>query len=372
MTRAPAATAMVHVLIGTRAQLIKMAPVLHALEKQRLPVNLVLTGQHRVTMQELLDDFDIRTRPRELMAGPEIGGVGQMLVWMCRSLWRLLVRRRHWLPPSTRAVMLVHGDTVSTLLGALAGWLLRVPVAHVESGLRSFRWFHPFPEELTRLLVFRLASVAYCPGGWAMENLRVHRRLRRVDTGANTLLDAVRWALERAPPAAPGEPYFVASIHRFENLVSRERLDAILAALLSLTARARCKFVLHPVTESRLRRIGALAALAGHPRIELLPRMPYTGFVRLLAAAEFVVTDGGSNQEELSYLGIPTVLMRDATERREGIGQNVLLNTYDVASINAFLDRVRAPARSSLVTESMPSPSDLIARDVASILAASP
>lgn len=350
---------MIHALVGTRAQLIKMAPVLREIERRGLPLNLVFTGQHQVTMRELLADFGVRATPRRLHEGREIGGLLQMGVWLLRCLAKLLWNRRDWFG-SGRGVVLVHGDTMSTLLGALAGRLLGIPVAHVEAGLRSFDWRNPFPEELTRLAVFRLADVAYAPGAWAAGNLRGYR-LQVIDTGQNTLLDALRLALEGAPAQAGGAPYFVASLHRFENLSSPARWQAILRILEALSTRARCVFVLHPVTEARLRRSGDYERLAANPAFELAPRMTYRPFVALLAGAKFVVTDGGSNQEELSYLGIPTVLMREATERQEGLGANVLLGNYDLARVCAFLDAT--PAAPPRLPEA--SPSNLIVDDLA-------
>jgi UDP-N-acetylglucosamine 2-epimerase (non-hydrolysing) len=248
---------------------------------------------------------------------------------------------------------------MSTLLGALAARCAGIPVAHVEAGLRSFRWFHPFPEELTRLAVTRLVSYAYCPGPWAAGNLK-GASTRIIDTGDNTLLDAVRWALRvrsGTPDDAAEAPYFVASIHRFENLYRRQRLLRIISILERLASRARCIFILHPVTRSRLEALGLLRRLRDNPRFEIRPRMKYTRFVGLLAGARFVVSDGGSNQEELSYLGIPTVLMRAATERNEGLGSCVFLGNYEPAPIESFLDACPAASisRNRLVSGNRPS-----------------
>ena len=332
---------MIHVVIGTRAQLIKMAPLLREFEARGVPINLILTGQHSVTMAELLADFEVATPPRTLYSGPEIGGVAQMVLWALRSIIRLWQERRYWFGVSGGApggIVVVHGDTVSTLIGAVAGRVAGLRVAHVECGLRSFRLFHPFPEELTRIAVMRLSQVGYCPGAWAADNARPAVD-HVVDTRQNTLLDAVRWALSRrGEDGGRATPYFVASIHRFENVISEARFRGIVSILERLTARARCIFVLHPITEARLVRLGLRDALAADARFELVPRMSYTEFMRLLSRARFVVTDGGSNQEELSYLGIPTILMRAATERQEGLDQSVLLGNYDADRIERFLE----------------------------------
>lgn len=335
-------------VVGTRAQLIKMAPVMQALEAKRAPYRLIFTGQHKATMGELLDEFAITTSPEYLYAGPEISGIGGMLWWVPLILFRLIRRYRQIMLsfPEGRALVLVHGDTFSTLIGALAGRLCRSRVVHIESGLRSFNWLHPFPEELTRLAVFRLSDVAMCPGGWAMRNME-GRSLTRVDTKENTLLDAVRYALsaENAIPTSRRRVYCVASIHRFENIFRRSRLTRIVELLELVSERCPVVFVLHPATEKRLGKYALRERISGNPRIELVPRMTYIPFVQLIAKANFVVTDGGSNQEELSYFGIPTLLMRAATERREGLGDTVTIANYDVDAVRAFLKRQQDDGR---------------------------
>jgi UDP-N-acetylglucosamine 2-epimerase (non-hydrolysing) len=341
---------MIYLVLGTRAQVIKMAPVARELEQRRVPFRLLLTGQHLDTVDDLLADFAIATRPEVLYRGPEASGVPAMARWLAACLWQLLAHRRRWFPGLDRQhdVIVVHGDTLSTLAGALAGRLLGVRVAHVESGLRSFNWRDPFPEELTRRLVFRLAHIAFCPGPWAADNLRDRAGLQIVDTEANTLLDAVRYAIGRAAGALPPGPYAVASIHRFENLFVAARRDAIVRILLGAAARLHVILVLHPVTQRQLQRHGQLELLRA-AGIELVPRMPYSRFLALLAGAAVVLTDGGSNQEELSYLGVPGVLLRAATERREGLGANVLLAGHDEGAVLALVERAMAQrARASL------------------------
>ena len=334
------------VLIGTRAQLIKMAPVMLELESRGRRFNLVLSGQHEETMSALLADFGVATAPRWVYEGPEVTGVVQMGVWLVRCVFRCLHDRRELFPGARRSghTFVVHGDTFSTLLGALVGKLLGATVVHVESGLRSFSLFHPFPEELTRLAVFHLADVACCPGQWASDNLARYR-LRRVDTVHNTIHDAVDHALgsDRATDAVvPDSPYGVVSIHRFENIFNRARLARIVELVEIAARRIELVLVAHPSTAKQLQRRGLRRRLDDNPRIEIRPRMTYVPFVRLVAGAEFVITDGGSNQEELAYLGVPTLLMRKATERQEGLGETALLCPYDRAVLEAF---VASPAR---------------------------
>lgn len=331
---------MINCFIGTRAQLIKMAPVLLELERRRLPLNLVFTGQHHETMEQLMEDFGIATVPQRLYRGREITGIVQMAAWFVRCLLRSVHLPSQFMPKSKvgRSVVLVHGDTFSTLLGAVVGRLRGVEVAHIEAGLRSHNIFHPFPEELTRLVVFRLSRISFCPGDWACGNMAGYSS-KVINTANNTLLDALRLML--AFPRRMSRPfdqeYGIASIHRFENVFNRARLEGILTLIEQAAAHYPIAFVLHPATRKKLTHFGLLGRLEQNPRVRLLPRMGYADFVQLMRDARFVITDGGGNQEELSYLGIPTLLMRKATERLEGLGSTATLCNYDKEVLVAFL-----------------------------------
>jgi len=331
---------MISCFIGTRAQLIKMAPVILAIEKRGLPFNLVFTGQHEETMEQLLNDFGIRAARVYLYRGREITGIVQMGTWFVRCLWRCLRQPNTFAPGSNNnGLILVHGDTFSTLLGAIVGKLRGITVAHIEAGLRSGNIFHPFPEELTRRIVFRMSDLAFCPGQWSCENMKKYR-VTRVDTGQNTLLDALAIALavpqkSNAPFAA--RTFGIVSLHRFENIFQSRRLAQIIGLLETAANQYPLVFVLHPATRKKLAQFDLLSKLENNPRIKLLPRMGYIKFVKLMKCAKFVITDGGSNQEELSYLGIPTLLMRKATERQEGLMTTATLCPYDEQILKRFL-----------------------------------
>lgn len=317
-----------------------MAPVLAELERRTIPFRLLMTGQHHETIDELLDEFGIGAPREKIYTGKEVKGLGQAARWMISTTWKLWRKRRDWASsPRKHTIVLAHGDTFSTLIAAAVGRLSRAKVAHIEAGLRSFNWRHPFPEELTRIIVGRLSDIAYCPGEWASNNLR-NSRCDIVDTGANTILDALRSALAHpslSSPKIPG-PYAIISVHRFENLYSNERMETILDTILHLASKVRVIMVLHPSTHKRLKETAKLAPLENHENVELLPRMTYVSFMQLISQAQIVISDGGSNQEELSYLGIPTLLMRMATERQEGLGDNVTLGQFDKQKIRNIID----------------------------------
>ena len=338
-------------VIGTRAQIVKIAPVLREACRSKLPHVVWFTSQHHESIDDLIDDFSIRSEFVRPGAARERSSILRLLSWLPGTLLRCRryvrdVRDRTRLKP----LVVVHGDTLSTLLGAIAARTGGGEVVHLESGLSSGRLLDPFPEEILRRLTFRLSRYALCPNDEAFAQMQRRSAISVVHTGENTLLDCVRYALREGPQPQNGGDYFVASIHRFQNIYRRSTLAAIVDELLALAGEGIVYFILHPATRNRLESAGLYARLGEAPGVELRPRMPYTAFLKLLAGARGVVSDGGSNQEELSYLGVPTVLFRERSERPDGLGGNVIFRhdvdgtLADFARAGGFAD-LRRPSR---------------------------
>jgi len=169
-----------------------------------------------------------------------------------------------------------------------------------------------------RRLVFRMTDIAMCPNAEAAEFMRRRGHRDVIDTNGNSIIDAVRMtgALVMAPAA--NDAYVLVSLHRFQNLYDSRRLRQLVELVESLAKSRTVNFVLHPPTRGRMISEGYLDRLSTSDRIKLLPRMGYRDFIRMAAGASCVLTDGGSNQEELAALGIPTIVMRARTERPYG------------------------------------------------------
>jgi UDP-N-acetylglucosamine 2-epimerase (non-hydrolysing) len=335
---------MIYVIIGTKAQLIKMAPLLAYFQRHGTSYHYISTGQHNATIDEILANFNLRTPDTVLYDGPDITSIKQMAVWGAKLLWRTWWRKREIFPGERKnSIVLVHGDTFSTLLGALMGRFAGLKVGHVESGLRSFNWFHPFPEEITRLLTFKLSDYYFCPGEWAVNNLSKEKGLK-INTISNTLYEALQTALpaiERITDVEiPVHTYAVATLHRYENVYKADALARMVNLIEQIAASCPLLFILHKPTEINLKKFGFYQRLADNSRIELRPRYDYFRFIKLLRGAHFVVSDGGSNQEECYYLGKPVILLRQSTERKEGLGENCVLSRYDPQVIDEFLSHV--------------------------------
>lgn len=324
-------------IIGTRAQLIKIAPVVIVCERKGIGCVLLMTGQHRETMQDLIAEFGIVSPQVAAVEAHEHSTVSSLLRWL-PAAYRGVKARLAELAGEGGIDVLVHGDTLSTLIGAFAARRSAARVVHLESGLTSGRLFDPFPEELCRRLVFRMTDVAMCPNREAASYMqRTHgRHASVVDTDGNTILDAV--ALTGALQATDGRgDYAVASLHRFQNIYDGQRLRHLVHIVEEASRSLVVHFVLHPATKKRLDAAGLLVRLQDNPRVRLLPRMGYRDFLMLAAGAACVLTDGGSNQEELAALGVPTIVMRAHTERPDGLGSNAVMEAGVPGGVEAFI-----------------------------------
>lgn len=331
---------MITIILGTKAQLIKMAPVMKAMQEHGVPYQFVHTGQHRETMEEMYLDFGIKSPDLKLYNGPDIISVKQMVVWFVRLLGMAIFQRKRLFGDSEKGIVLVHGDTLSTLLGALLGRMAGMKVGHIESGLRSFNYFHPFPEEITRVLVFRLSHILFCPGEWAASNL-IKFNKEIVNTGANTLVDTIRISKTgecNTVEQISSRPFSLVSLHRYENIFKREKLSIIVKYLEEIAEKHYLVFVLHPPTEKQLVKFGLFAKIKANENIACVARMHHSIFLRMLQSSKFVITDGGSLQEETAYLGIPCLLFRETTERQEGLGENVVLSSFNGELIREFVN----------------------------------
>ncbi|MGF2733417.1 UDP-N-acetyl glucosamine 2-epimerase [Marinobacter sp. DUT-1] len=357
---------MIHILIGTKAQLIKMAPIMRALLDRGVGYNFIHTGQHRETIEDILADFSLPDPDFYLDNGPDIKQKTQVPKWIFNCLKRTGQSSSCWSgrKRGDKDVVLVHGDTLSTVIGALAAKRMGFKCGHVESGLRSFNFLHPFPEELIRVATFRLADILFCPGASAVKNVVfLEKRKKVIDTFGNTMLDATRHAVQASVSSVPSN-YGIVSIHRYENIFYTQRLTWIVEKIIEQSRRYPMIFVMHPPTEQRLRDTGLYEKLSSEPGIELRKRFSYFEFAGVLARARFLVTDGGSNQEESSYLGLPCLVMRKSTERTEGVGNNVLLSNYSERSVEQFFSDPENYRKPSLLSDK--SPSEIIVKDLES------
>jgi UDP-N-acetylglucosamine 2-epimerase (non-hydrolysing) len=345
----------IYVIIGTRAQFIKMAPVLYEMKEQGVDCTLIYTVQHRENIQEILDVYGLREPDVVIYQGEESNTKSKLIKWTLDMFFKSLFKANKYLPK--KGVVLTHGDTFTAWLAALMGRRAGCKVAHVESGLRSFNIFRPFPEEISRLITFSLSNIYFCSDDWAINNLKRFKG-EKINIGANTMLDGVKYAVEsdrKTEFKFQKEPYVLVSIHRYENIFKDRFTDTIIPYLKEISKKYKLVITLHPTTRERLKKLNLYDELDRDERIILHERFDFVDWINVCNDAEFVISDGGSNQEELSYLGVPTILFREETERKEGLGENVVLSKFDDKIIKNFVENYESFRREPLFEKVSPS-----------------
>lgn len=310
-------------IFGTRPEAIKMAPVLHALTAAGAKSRVCVTAQHRGMLDQVLDLFDIvpdvdlnLMRPNQTLEGltaAVLEGIAGVLEDMKPDM------------------VLVHGDTTTTFAAALAAFYKRIPVGHVEAGLRTGDIYAPFPEEVNRRLTDGIATLYFAPTDGARDNLlKEGRDSQGIFVTGNTVVDALfitrdklaqddglRRDIEDALPyPRSGRRMVLVTGHRRENF--GDGFKNICEALAALAGRDDVDIVypvhLNPNVQGPVNEI-----LGGTENVHLLAPVDYPSFVHLMSNAHIVITDSGGIQEEAPSLGKPVLVMRDVTERPEAV-----------------------------------------------------
>jgi len=319
-------------VLGARPQFIKCAAMARILEsppiKKRLEWTWVNTGQHYdyrlsgLFFKELkLPQFKYDLRIGSYPHGKQTG-------LMLEKIERVLLKERPGL-------VLVFGDTNSTLAGALAASKLHIPVAHVEAGLRSFN--RTLPEEVNRVLTDRVSSLLFCPTRRAVDQLKREGILRGVYLAGDVMADLLGASKKILKSGGRKKSYYLATVHRNTNTDNRARLSKIFKALGALDKEVI--FPLHPRTRDILRRdAGLRARVRSHKNLKLAAPASYLNMIRLEKNSAGIITDSGGVQKEAFLLGVPCVTLREETEWTETVryGLNTLCRPNARDILKAF------------------------------------
>ena len=316
------------VVIGTRPEAIKLAPVILAARARstQFDVRVIRTGQHRELVDRAMDEFGLHTDVDLDLMTPDQSLAHVMSASVSGLSELFAADKPDW--------VLVQGDTTTTFAGALAAFYNRVRVGHVEAGLRTGNRYLPFPEEANRSLTARLANLNFAPTEQARRNLLAEGLAPQsiVLTG-NTVIDILLHTLGRTSLAverhdrADASGYVLVTTHRREN--QGAALDRICDALITLLERHPDTSVWLPMHPNPNVRVTVISRLGRHPRVRLTEPLGYVDFVTALDGARLVLTDSGGVQEECAALGKPVLVLRHDTERPEAVdaGVAVLVGT---------------------------------------------
>ncbi|MEH2238796.1 non-hydrolyzing UDP-N-acetylglucosamine 2-epimerase [Nostoc sp.] len=304
------------IILGTRPEAIKLAPVIQVFQKSSsFESQVILTGQHREMVEQVMQLFNIKA-DYDL----EIMQVQQSLNDItCRSLQGLEALFKEKKPD----LVVVQGDTTTAFAAALAAFYQKIPVGHVEAGLRTDDIFNPYPEEANRRLISQITQLHFAPTPWAVENLHRSGVLGEIHMTGNTVIDALlNVAATQTVCNVPGLDWdsyrvLLATVHRRENW--GEPLLAIAQGFLQILDKFPDTALLLPLHRNPTVRVPLQQLLGNHPRIFLTDPLDYGELVGAIGRSHLLLTDSGGLQEEAPSLGKPVLVLRDTTERPEAV-----------------------------------------------------
>jgi UDP-N-acetylglucosamine 2-epimerase (non-hydrolysing) len=306
-------------VLGTRPEAIKLAPVLHALERDpEFDSRVVVTGQHREMLDPMLELFEIEPDHDLAIMSPRQTLSKITMATLAGLEPILLDDRPDW--------VVVQGDTTSAMAASMAAFYQRIPIGHVEAGLRTFDKYSPFPEEINRRVAGVLADLHFAPTPWAQANLlREGVPADHVHLTGNTVIDAMHHVKEQGFDVSSSQlaglnlegRLVVVTTHRNENF--GDRMESIAIGIRELAARHREVQFVYPLHLNPRARVAAEQHLDFLPNVALIEPLEYQEMVWALHYADLVLTDSGGIQEEAAAARTPVLVLRDTTERPEGI-----------------------------------------------------
>lgn len=311
------------VIFGTRPEAIKLFPVIHKLQEHSdVQTRVLVTGQHRQMLDQVLDIGEIRPdHDLDVMAPNQT---------LDALTARLLTGIGAVLDIERPARVIVQGDTATAMVGALAAYYRQIPVSHVEAGLRSHNIYQPWPEEVNRKIIGTIADQHFAPTHVSADALRAEAVApENIHITGNSVIDALYWVTDkiaRQPDLAcdlaeieerfEGKRIIGVTTHRRENF--GDGMEDIAAALLEIAARDDVAIIFPVHMNPNVRKVMD-AKLGNHPRIAMIEPLDYPHFARLLSISHIMLSDSGGVQEEAPALGKPVLVMRETTERPEGV-----------------------------------------------------
>ena len=341
---------MVIIFYGTSAELIKMLGV-----TQRIPRSeqlLICSSQHHGGLKKIHEQLDVT--PDITLSngwfGNDVRNIKQMFGMMLHAHATFLryfipLRRRlrlHDQEHGTKSIAVVHGDTLTTVVGAYMGRMLGLKVAHVEAGLRTHNWRSPFPEEIDRRVAGKIARIHFTPNNEAEQNI-IDEKLKGkiINTRYNTAKDAIEQSYKYLSNGFQDlklpKDYCLVLLHRTELIENKNDFEEILKVIYAhASGKSPVVFTQHSTTWDKVKLYG-FEHYFKKEGIITIPKQPYFDFMEIVRNSGYIVTDGGGLQEDAYFLGIPAIIHRKKTERPDGIGFNAELSGLDVEKVDNFL-----------------------------------
>ncbi len=331
----------VTLILGTRPEAIKLAPVIKEFQKHNtFKLRVITTGQHKEMVDSVISLFQIKV-DYDL----NIMSSGQTLTYITNAVLKGLEEEFKRNKPN---LIIVQGDTSTAFTSALAAFYEKIPVAHVEAGLRTDNFYMPFPEEANRRLISEITSLHFAPTIRAQKNLKDSKVLGKVFLTGNTVIDALKIITNKTSPV-----YFdrinwkknrviLSTIHRRENWGNN--IEIFAKAVINILEKHHDCILLLPMHRNKLVRDPLIGFLGNHKQVVLVEPLDYIDFISTLKECYLVLTDSGGLQEEATALGKPVLILRETTERQEAVeagGAKLIGNSFSkiVQEVETLLDK---------------------------------
>lgn len=333
-------------VLGTKAQFIKSKFILDNLIKNEYKVFILDTGQHKEITSSELKYFKKNFEYINISNNKNnISSVYSMLFWFTK----IIFSSNKIVNIKNGKYCLIHGDTISTLIGLIIGKKNNLEVVHIESGLRSYNWFKPFPEEIIRTIVTRFSDVLSIDSEEAKINISKYQSKKKIiQLSRNTIYDSVVKTLNDKKRIDSNT--LTVTIHRTENIYNKKRLKSLVNLLIKLKNEnlyTEIEWYCHEITINALKR-NKLITLLKSNEIKLKKLILHEKFINKIYSSKAVITDGGSIAEECSIMNLRTVIWRDVVENKSYLNNNMLLSKYNHDEILFFLNEVSVSNKISL------------------------
>jgi UDP-N-acetylglucosamine 2-epimerase (non-hydrolysing) len=325
-------------VLGTKAQFVKCEYILHNLINHNVDILILDTGQHKELTHKELNESGLKYEYMSLSNNNKnISSIFGMIIWFFKIIFSSKQKDKL----DGISYSMVHGDTVSTLIGLIFSKRNNIKTIHLESGYKSNNILKPFPEELVRGIVSRFSDILVVDGDSQYNNiLKFIKNKKIIRISRNTIYDSVHEFLEQR--ISPFDNTLTVTIHRTENIYNKKALRSLVFLLIDIDTKYKfdkIQWFCHDVTLNMLKKYNLIIELEKN---EIIVRtlLTHENFIKELINSKLVITDGGSISEECSILGLNTIIWRDVVEDRRYLNRNVILSEYDSETIYNFMDNL--------------------------------
>lgn len=352
----------IYFFLGTEAEVMKMYHVIGEAIKRGYNAIIVSNGQNDISESKYLKIINKEIDIDLTKYAPKKKGMKYYLAWFIktRRLGIKTFKKLRRVKNFDNSIMVVHGDTMSTLMGSMIARKSKLKYVHVESGLRSKNWFSPFPEEIDRYFSSKHSIVNFCQSDMATEGAKKYFKAEAVNTHFNTGIEILFSALEECEKNKLKRPYkdkyFVFAIHRQENLLNSQFMKNVTEKVGNLAKKMHCIFIYHEQTRETLEKLGIWDLVEKNKNITIVGRQEYVKFINMIKHSEFVIGDGCGNQQEFYYMGKPYLIMRTKVEEEsEGFGWNAVTFNNDFDNIEKFYKNYKTYTKGLINLKEKPS-----------------